>query len=995
MAGMGRRSRSPRLVGRDAALADLLEAVNGHDPDRPVILLAGEAGIGKTRLLAELVDRLGAEGTPAARPMAVVRGSCIRLAEGDLPFAPVLEILDRLRDGGSSSGVEDLRTRLAGSGPDGVQSAEARTLRFIEIHDTLRAAAGNGPLAVVIDDLHWADRSTLDLILFLARRLRGSEVVLVAAYRSDELHRRHPLRPVVAELSRGFVRERVELGPLEPAAVVEQIGELGGETSPEVVRAIVERADGNPFYVEELVALAPDPGTLPESVRDVLLARFAALDPTTVRVLAACAIVGHEVDAELVTDVLRLDPVPVSDSLRAAVDHSILVPAADGRSYRFRHALLEEAIQDDLLPGDRVDLHRRVAASLVALGRAEGGEGVCSAELARHFDLGGQHSAAIEQYLDAATVAFRAFAWAEGVDAFERAVALDAGQGGGDTNPAIRDVIRAAANAMNWAGSPSRGIALLREWIPRMEEAAENEAAAGMWVTLSRILNDVGDEAGSRAALRDALRLWPADESTALGVDLLVAMSADAWIPGMTGEGLRFAERAIDGAERFEDPQLLFRALVHHGVALISLGDVDRGMADVDRAKALQAKHGWLDIYGILATNVAIALADVGELDRSLEHWQLGLRMSAELGIQASWDPWNLPGLALVALHRGRWSDADAPIATARAHQARGMPATFNENVAALLAAGRGDLESADRSIAIAEANAADLNGDWPAILHHTRAAREDAADNPIARLDELDIARRSLEDLETYVFRSRLAAETAAAAADIIATLHPRRDARQIDDLRDRARAAADLAADVDAGRVVAGSVSVPWTRANVPLAREESARAEGHDDPASWSAIAAAFADFGLMPVAAYATFRAAAAALRAGDRDGAGAYLSEAGVAAATIGMVVLGRRIEALARAGRLDLDAAPTVPAAETARSRDAWGLSAREREVLALLADGRTNGEIGAALFISTKTASVHVTHILDKLGVSTRTEAALLASRAGLIALPESMATS
>ncbi|MEX1265031.1 MAG: AAA family ATPase, partial [Actinomycetota bacterium] len=330
---MGRRFRSARLVGRDRDLADLLDAVLRVDPDRPVILVSGEAGIGKTRLLGELVDRLAETPGDTADPKPlVVRGSCLRLTAGDLPFAPILEILDAFGHRAATPELEGLRGRLAGEGAEGVGSAQARTMRFIEIHNTLVEAAGDARLVIVIDDLHWADQSTLDLLLFLARRLRGSQLVLIAAYRSDELHRRHPLRPVAAELSRGFVREAIDLAPLDGDAVAEQIAELGALTNPDVAQAILDRAQGNPFYVEELVALEPGRSTLPASVRDVLLARLAILDLVTVRVLGACAVVGRDVDESLVGELLEFDGPSITEALSTAVDHSILVPALDGRS---------------------------------------------------------------------------------------------------------------------------------------------------------------------------------------------------------------------------------------------------------------------------------------------------------------------------------------------------------------------------------------------------------------------------------------------------------------------------------------------------------------------------------------------------------------------------------------------------------------------------------------------------------------------------------------
>jgi DNA-binding CsgD family transcriptional regulator/tetratricopeptide (TPR) repeat protein len=994
MAGMGRRMRSPRLVGRDEDLASLLEAVAADDPDRPVVLITGEAGIGKTRLLSELADRLATMARDLGEPSTLfVRGSCLRLADGELPFAPILEILDGLRARGTDAAIDGLRERLTGAGPNVPSSTAARTLRFIEINDALASAAADRPMAVLIDDLHWADQSTLDLVLFLARRLRGSRVLLVLAYRSDELHRRHPLRPVAAELTRGYVRTTIELAPLTADAVTLQIAELGGSEDPGIVQGMIDRADGNPFYVEELVALQPGVRGLPASVRDVLLARLAALDPTTGRVLAACAVIGRETEDSLLREILDPDDRSLSGALGEAVDNSILVAGADGRTYRFRHALLEEAVHDDLLPGDRVELHRRTAAALERL--AEGGRSVPPGEIARHLDLGGRPEAAIDAYLEAAALAFRAFAWAEGVAAFERASELVSAEAAwSDHEARLMDLVIPAAVALNWSGASARGIALLRDWIERTQAAGDRSAAVPLWMALGRILNDVGQEPASREAIRTAANLQPPDNRTEIGVDVLIALASDAWVPGFGRKALRLAQEAVVGAERLGDPALLFRALVHRAEASITLGDIAGGLADVARARELQQQHGWLDTYGHLGTNVGIALADAGELAAALELWEESLRMSKTLGVSLSWDPWNLPGLALHAVLTGRWAEADSPLQQARAFGAPGMPTSFNEWVTALLAAGRGDLAACDEALRTADQHVVDYEGDWHAMLGLARAARASAGGDPGRALEELDAGEQAMGGFDSLALRSRLAAEAATAAADLVATLHPRRDAIRIEEARRRARVAAETAADLDAGRAIPGTTSVRWTRVNALLAEAEAMRAAGKDDPSAWPPIVEAFREMDMAPRVAFALLREATAALRAGRRDVAESRLREADQLATSIGMTVLLRDIEAAARAGRIDLrppDRAAVSdeqlrPAASPRSASDQWGLSTREREVLALVADGRTNGEIGARLYISPKTASVHVTHILDKLGVSSRTEAALLANQSGAL---------
>ena len=327
----------------------------------------------------------------------------------------------------------------------------------------------------MIDDLHWADQSTLDLLQFLARRLREAHVVIVAAYRSDEIHRRHPLRPVLAELMRGYVRARIELAPLDVDDVVAQIAELRGDTTDELARRIADRADGNPFHVEELVALDVGAGALPESLRDVLLMRVATLEPAVVHVLGACAVVGQAVDDRLLSLALGLEIETVEAALAIAVDRSILVPSDDGRSYRFRHALLAEAVEEDLLPATRVDLHRRIARVLRDHpDLRSSAPAVAAAQLALHLDRAGEAEEAIEAYVVSAGLAFRALAWAEGVAAFERASELVArAPRAAPSDPRLRSIVTRVALALNWSGEGPRAIAFLRDWIGRTDAAGD------------------------------------------------------------------------------------------------------------------------------------------------------------------------------------------------------------------------------------------------------------------------------------------------------------------------------------------------------------------------------------------------------------------------------------------------------------------------------------------------------------------------------------------
>ncbi len=347
------RASSPAFVGREAELDALTGTLADLDgDDRRVIVVSGEAGIGKTRLLDEFSRSLAGR-TDGGRTARVLRGACVELAGGELPFAPILDVLADLSVGSSPEvGIEARRLRdaIAGTEPaaEGIQN---RGRLFVELRDLLAAGAADGDLVVVIDDLHWADRSTLDLLTFLGPRVRGASVILLLTYRDDEIHRRHPLRPFLAEIERGGIRSTIHLAPLDARSMEEQAEAiLGAGADPRLVRRVVDVADGNPFHAEELLALGADATVLPRSLRDVLLARLDRLDPNTLDLLGTAAVIGRDVNEGLLLAVTDGSAADVRAGLREAIDRFVLEVAPGTSGYRFRHALLREAVLDDLLP---------------------------------------------------------------------------------------------------------------------------------------------------------------------------------------------------------------------------------------------------------------------------------------------------------------------------------------------------------------------------------------------------------------------------------------------------------------------------------------------------------------------------------------------------------------------------------------------------------------------------------------------------------------------
>ena len=366
------RPISPTFVGRVqqlAVLGDALDAARHGSPS--AALVGGEAGVGKSRLVSELAERATADGA------LVLIGGCPELGADGLPFAPFTAVLRALvRDLGAEQtvallpgpGAVELGRLLpelagqAGAASD-LYPGEARARLFEQMLALLEHLAEQRLIVLVIEDLHWADRSTRELLGFLVsnQRILG-RVLIVATYRSDELHRTHPLRPLLAELGRISWVQRMELPRLSRHEAAEQVaGILGHQAEPAVVDAVYLRSEGNPLFLEELLACD---GALPESLRDLVLASAQRLPEDTQEVLRVASVGGNHVSHALLAWVSGLPDDQLYRALRPAVAANVLLGAADG--YAFRHELIREAHYDGLLPGEHGRLHARYAEAVAA-----------------------------------------------------------------------------------------------------------------------------------------------------------------------------------------------------------------------------------------------------------------------------------------------------------------------------------------------------------------------------------------------------------------------------------------------------------------------------------------------------------------------------------------------------------------------------------------------------------------------------------------------------
>jgi predicted ATPase len=360
-----------RMVGRDGELGRLLTLLDDAAAGRAVVaLVSGDAGVGKSRLVGE-VSRLA-----ASRGFTVLSGQCAELGDS----VPYLPLADALRSAAQATGVRDALSsrpalsRLLPEAGDGQRADEdrsglARQQMFGGVLGLLTELAAAAPVLLVLEDLHWADASTRDLVTFLSRMLHRERVALIGTYRTDDLHRRHPLRPVVAELQRLPSVISVDLAPLAPSALAEHLTAAApGRLDATELNDIMARAEGNAYYAEELLAalVTGDPAerrSLPAGLAALLLSRVEQLSDATQRVLRAAAVAGRKADDELVRAASGLLADEYEGAVREAVTHQLLV--SDGtEGYVFRHALLREAVYADLLPGERTRLHGTMSTLL-------------------------------------------------------------------------------------------------------------------------------------------------------------------------------------------------------------------------------------------------------------------------------------------------------------------------------------------------------------------------------------------------------------------------------------------------------------------------------------------------------------------------------------------------------------------------------------------------------------------------------------------------------
>ena len=972
------RASSAVLVGRSAELTLLEDALAGAGSTTTTVLVTGEPGIGKSRLVAELCNRA------AARGWLVARGGCSPVTGPDLPYGAVVSLLRSLdRDAGD----EALGPALRALGASGLAPAPAwpdagelgRTWLFETILERVAAVSDHTGVVLVVEDIQWADHGTLAVVDHLTRNLGDRTVLLLCTCRSDALGADGVLRTFAAELVRGPNVRRVEVDGLNAADLAVMAADILGATVPaDRLDAVVRLAGGNPFFAEELLA-AGDRVVVPAGLRDIVMAGVEQLSPAARHALGAASVFGDAVEHRLLAEVVDLEGVELDNAVREVVSRGQLL--VDGAAYRFRHDLVRETLYDSLLPGERRRLHGRLARVLDA---EPDPDGRLIAELARHWWNAGAWEPAQRTSLAAAAEAMTVYAFDEAMGQFERALeACDRlGDAGESTSVDRVEVLGQAADAAYWGGRGESAVAFARAAVELTDPVADPVGAARCWTRLGRCAWAVGDPPGAAEALTEAERLLSEGEPS---VELARVQCEQArWLMLMS----RYAQAEVRSRQAIGTARAAGGRLEEGhasntlGVALCQLGRPDEGLALLRWSLEVAEEVGDPESLNRAYSNLASCLVDWARLEEAaavtLDMVAAGEQLE---GIRLNGSAFNSAD-ALVRL--GRWEDAEA-VARDYGGVPSGNCASNPLILHITLALLHGDLDRARPLLEELGNRTASLTDVQFRGAFHLLEAQLALLEGRFAHASE---AIEQALTLAAGTEEQSLAMEMCAVGIRVVVdgAVQARAERRRVDDAKVRLLAAqlVDKADEIAERPRRHGLPPHPRTLAWLAQCRAEAART-GPPAPQLWEAATAAWESFREPFGIAYCRWRQAEALLagRSG-RARAAALVTDAWRTALSLGAGPLRREAEDLARRARIELEMSTETPSAAASAGSD-LGLTRREVEVLGQLAAGRSDAQIAEALFISKKTASVHVSNILRKLGASSRIDAGEIGQQAGL----------
>jgi predicted ATPase/DNA-binding CsgD family transcriptional regulator len=972
------------FIGRADELHRLQAVLDRAEQGRPqLVLLAGEAGVGKTRLLLEFADRARRRG------VRVLAGGCVELGDIGLAYLPVVDALRGLGDDPADAellaelamtarGLSRLLPGIQHAGPAVVQADD--DLEQLQVFDAVRAVlvgrADRSPVVLVLEDLHWADPASRDLVAFLARTMWAGRVTLVASYRSDELHRRHPLRPRLAELVRLPGVERLELAPFNRAELTDHLEAITGEPlAADQVERIHARSEGNPFYAEQLLAAGAgdaDVG-LPSTLADVLLARVQSLSELAQQVLQMAAVAGRRVSHRLLAQVAGWPEADLEHGLREAIGAGVLMTDGTTATFAFRHALLQEAVYAEMLPSEQVRLHAAYARIL-----ASEAEGV-AAELAHHCLASHNLAGALAASVLAAEEAAAVLAPAETLRHLSAALKLwdrvpDAASVAGLD---WVDLLLRAAEAASNSGEFLHAVNFAREAVAATDGGMGRQRKATAHERLATYLYlHEEDPELAVASYRRAIELVDTEPPTALRARIDAGMAKALRSAGRYDEARRWCDEALAVARAADSDTEEINALLTLAPLEQRLDKVDVGRSLLREARAQAAAAADRTLQMRAQYLLGIFELDDGNLTAAVAAFEEAVTLAESSGL--AWSGYGIQARVLRCFayyQAGLWDQAERVSADLDERSPAGAELSA---VALFVEVGRGRPGAAGRLARIQELHS---DNQWAA--YQAGGCGVDLA----CWQDDLDQARvrasATLAVIEEPIHEqwelSAIWPATLGLAAEADGAARARADGNQaaLAEATQAGRALLERSHKVEQQARAVGRQVGPEALAWLARAEAEWTRLQGRSDPTAWRAAVQAFS-YGHVYEVARCQWRLAEALLGAGDRERATVAAQAAYQTAVRLGAAPLRVALEALARRGRLDLGMGLLT-------ERTLAGLTPRELEVLRLLVEGRSNRQIAEQLFISGKTASVHVTNLLAKLGVHSRLEAAAMARRLGL----------
>jgi DNA-binding CsgD family transcriptional regulator/tetratricopeptide (TPR) repeat protein len=982
---MGDHPGAP-FVGREEEHREIRSVIDAARMNESrLLVISGEAGVGKSRLVHH-----GIEAYEHRATLRVVVINCIDSGDSPLAFAPFLVALRRLEreldDDSRAQLIQPVREELSKLAMVATTDAGPAVRlqlfeRFISLFEGLQ---GRTPLLFVFENLHWADRSSLDLLGFILANREATRIGIIVTYRSDEPTDNEGFRRFVAQLGRHDNVRRLTLQRLDRATFRCHIANLAGaNVDLTTEHEIWKRSQGNPFYAEELLAAINDGkprNALPATLREMLAERLRSVPAETQVMLRTMSAGGDVVSVDhAMAASAGTGGTSTQDHIRSAVNSGLLEYDARLDTVRFRHALLREVAYDELLPAERRNIHRRWAAVVESSSMAATQK---STELARHYLRADMREEAAEACLLAATYAERSGGYAEAAQHLGHA--LDAGAAA--DNDALRlQILERIAKCSHLSGDNDQAVELTRSALHVGLSTPERVKALA---DLGCYLHAAGRSGEALDVHAEAARLIVDVDDAELEVEVLTAHAQSLSAMAAHREAVAVAREALAHCRQNELPYRESQILALLGHDLVVLGEIDEGTNALQQSLEFAERSGDASrIAESFRTLAAMLAGPLNRLDDALDVALTGITRVDQLGLDRHWGV-ALRSVVIDALFRlGRWAEAGDYITDSLRRSPRGAADIDLRLSRAKLSLGSGDFAQAAVDLEAVErltARSVDLRYRIPLATLKSGLALWQR--NPDEALLHVELGLTYVQETDdVWLFAPLLwhglracgeQAEDARMRGDVsageLAVKTAEHWKRMVEECAERSTAAGPL------GLLVRGYES---------LCAGELSRVQGVPDAQAWRSAVDAWSELGHPYPTAYCRFREGEAqSLGRRKRDGVEAALREAWSIAARMDALPLRMEIESVAKRAGVELHAADVVveldapPVIEL--SAGTPSLTKREQQVLELVAAGEGNRAIANALFISEKTASVHVSNIMAKLGASSRAQVAAMVHR-------------